>query len=54
MSTPDIANLLDNSAMQPGNMVAEFSAAFEGLPSAATAAATPENDRRAMVAASRS
>jgi hypothetical protein len=37
MLTSDIGNLLDNSAMQLGDMVAEFSAAFEGLLSATTA-----------------
>jgi hypothetical protein len=46
MLTSDIGNLLDNSAMQLGDMVTEFSAAFEGLLSATIAAATPENDRR--------
>jgi hypothetical protein len=48
MLTSDIGNLLDNSAMQLGDMVAEFSAASEGLLSAAIAAATPENDRRQL------
>jgi hypothetical protein len=50
----DIGNLLDNNAMQLGDMVAEFSSGFEGLLTATIVAATPENDRRAMVAGSRS
>jgi TetR/AcrR family transcriptional regulator, regulator of autoinduction and epiphytic fitness len=48
MLTSDIGNLMDNSAMQLGDMVAEFSAAFERLLSATIAAATPENDRRQL------
>jgi TetR/AcrR family transcriptional regulator of autoinduction and epiphytic fitness len=44
----DSGNLLDNSALQLGDMIAEFSAAFEGILRARIAAATPENRRRQL------
>jgi TetR/AcrR family transcriptional regulator of autoinduction and epiphytic fitness len=42
----DIGNMLENSAMQLGDMAAEFSAAFEARLSSAIATATTEHDRR--------
>src|ERR1700733_6235547 len=48
MLASDIGNLLDHNAMQLGEMVSEFRAAFEGLLSATIAGATPENDRRQL------
>jgi TetR/AcrR family transcriptional regulator, regulator of autoinduction and epiphytic fitness len=48
MLASDVGNLLDHSAMQLGDMVTEFNAAFEARLSAAIAAATPENDRRQL------
>ena len=44
----DIGNMLENSAMQLGDMAAEFSAAFEARLSSAIAAATTESDRRQL------
>ena len=44
----DIGNMLENSAMQLGDMAAEFSAAFEARLSSAIAAATTEHDRRRL------
>src|ERR1700730_779379 len=44
----DIGNLLENSAMQLGNMATEFSAAFEARLSSTIAVATTENDRRRL------
>jgi nicotinamidase-related amidase len=44
----DIGNMLEDSAMQLGDMAAEFSAAFETRLSSAIAAATTENDRRQL------
>jgi AcrR family transcriptional regulator len=44
----DIGNMLENSAMQLGDMAAEFSAAFEARLSSAIAAATTENDRHQL------
>jgi TetR/AcrR family transcriptional regulator, regulator of autoinduction and epiphytic fitness len=48
MLASDVGNLLDHSAMQLGEMVTEFGAAFQGLLSATIAAATPETDRRQL------
>jgi TetR/AcrR family transcriptional regulator, regulator of autoinduction and epiphytic fitness len=48
MLASDVGNLLDHSAMHLGDMVTEFSAAFEARLSAAIAAATPANDRRQL------
>jgi TetR/AcrR family transcriptional regulator of autoinduction and epiphytic fitness len=45
---PDGGSLLDNSAMQLGDLIAEFSAAFEELLRATIAATTLENDRRQL------
>jgi TetR/AcrR family transcriptional regulator of autoinduction and epiphytic fitness len=44
----DIGNMLDNSAMQLGDMATEASAAFEARLSSAIAAATTETDRRQL------
>jgi TetR/AcrR family transcriptional regulator of autoinduction and epiphytic fitness len=44
----DIGNMLENSAMQLGNMATEFSAAFEARLSSAIAEATTEADRRRL------
>src|SRR4030088_190571 len=44
----DIGNMLENSAMQLGDMAAEFSAAFEARLSSAIAAATTATDRRRL------
>src|SRR6202048_3701143 len=44
----DIGNMLENSAMQLGDMATEFSAAFEARLSSAIAAATTEGDRRRL------
>ena len=46
MLASDIGNMLENSAMQLGDMATEFSAAFETRLSSAIAAATTEGDRR--------
>jgi AcrR family transcriptional regulator len=48
MLASDIANMLENSAMQLGDMAAEFSAAFEARLSSAIAAGTTETDRRQL------
>jgi TetR/AcrR family transcriptional regulator of autoinduction and epiphytic fitness len=48
MLASDIGNMLDNSAMQLGDMAAEFSAAFEARLSSAIASATTETDRRQL------
>jgi TetR/AcrR family transcriptional regulator of autoinduction and epiphytic fitness len=48
MLASDIGNMLENSAMQLGNMATEFSAAFETRLSSALAAATTEGDRRRL------
>jgi AcrR family transcriptional regulator len=48
MLASDIGNMLENSAMQLGDMAAEFSAAFEARLSSAIAAATTESDRRQL------
>jgi TetR/AcrR family transcriptional regulator of autoinduction and epiphytic fitness len=48
MLASDIGNMLENSAMQLGDMASEFSAAFEARLSAAIAAATTKNDRRQL------
>jgi TetR/AcrR family transcriptional regulator, regulator of autoinduction and epiphytic fitness len=48
MLASDIGNMLENSAMQLGDMAAEFSAAFEARLSSAIAAATTERDRRRL------
>jgi TetR/AcrR family transcriptional regulator of autoinduction and epiphytic fitness len=48
MLASDIGNMLDNSAMQLGNMATEFSAAFEARLSSAIARATTESDRRQL------
>ena len=44
----DIGNMLESSAMQLGDMAAEFSAAFEARMSSTIAAATTESDRRRL------
>jgi AcrR family transcriptional regulator len=44
----DIGNMLDNSAMQLGDMATEFSAAFEARLSSAITAGTNETDRRQL------
>ena len=44
----DIGNMLENSAMQLGDMAAEFSAAFEARLSSTIAAATTASDRRQL------
>jgi AcrR family transcriptional regulator len=44
----DIGNMLENSAMQLGDMATEFSAAFEARLSSTIAAATTESDRRQL------
>jgi TetR/AcrR family transcriptional regulator of autoinduction and epiphytic fitness len=44
----DIGNMLESSAMQLGDMAAEFSAAFEARLSSTIAKATTENDRRQL------
>jgi AcrR family transcriptional regulator len=44
----DIGNMLENSAMQLGDMATEFSAAFEARVSSAIATATTERDRRRL------
>src|SRR6202022_1260982 len=46
MLASDIGNMLENSAMQLGDMAAEFSAAFEARLSSTIAAATTKSDRR--------
>src|SRR6202011_864585 len=46
MLASDIGNMLDNSAMQLGDMATEFSAAFEARLTSAIAAATTGSDRR--------
>jgi TetR/AcrR family transcriptional regulator of autoinduction and epiphytic fitness len=46
MLASDIGNMLENSAMQLGDMATEASAAFEARLSSAIAKATTENDRR--------
>jgi TetR/AcrR family transcriptional regulator of autoinduction and epiphytic fitness len=48
MLASDIGNMLENSAMQLGDMATEFSAAFEARLSSAIAKATTENDRRQL------
>ena len=48
MLASDIGNMLENSAMQLGNMATEFSAAFEARLSSTIAAATTESDRRQL------
>jgi AcrR family transcriptional regulator len=48
MLASDIGNMLENSAMQLGNMATEFSAAFETRLSSALAATTTEGDRRRL------
>jgi TetR/AcrR family transcriptional regulator of autoinduction and epiphytic fitness len=48
MLASDIGNMLENSAMQLGDMAAEFSAAFEARLSSTIAAATTESDRRRL------
>jgi AcrR family transcriptional regulator len=48
MLASDIGNMLENSAMQLGDMATEFSAAFEARLSSTIAAATTENDRRQL------
>src|SRR3984893_8776091 len=48
MLASDIGNMLDNSAMQLGDMATEFSAAFEARLSSTIAAATNEQDRRQL------
>jgi TetR/AcrR family transcriptional regulator of autoinduction and epiphytic fitness len=48
MLASDIGNMLENSAMQLGNMTTEFSAAFEARLSSAIAAATTKSDRRQL------
>lgn len=48
MLASDIGNLLDNSAMHLGDMVAESTAAFDARLSAAIAGATAESDRRRL------
>ena len=48
MLASDIGNMLDNSAMQLGDMGTEFSAAFETRLSSAIASATTETDRRRL------
>jgi TetR/AcrR family transcriptional regulator of autoinduction and epiphytic fitness len=44
----DIGNMLESSAMQLGDMAAEFSAAFEARLSSTIAAATTASDRRQL------
>ncbi|MCU1494915.1 MAG: hypothetical protein JWO62_2679 [Acidimicrobiaceae bacterium] len=48
MLASDIGNMLENSAMQLGDMATEFSAAFETRLSSAIAKATTETDRRQL------
>src|ERR1700732_468382 len=48
MLASDIGNMLENSAMQLGDMATEFSAAFETRLSSAIAAATTGGDRRRL------
>jgi AcrR family transcriptional regulator len=48
MLASDIGNLLENSAMQLGNLVAESVAAFDARLAATIGAATTENDRRRL------
>jgi TetR/AcrR family transcriptional regulator of autoinduction and epiphytic fitness len=48
MLAADIGNMLENSAMQLGDMATEFSAAFEARLSSAIAKATTESDRRQL------
>jgi AcrR family transcriptional regulator len=48
MLASDIGNMLENSAMQLGDMATEFSAAFEARLSSAIAKATTVNDRRRL------
>jgi len=48
MLASDIGNMLENSAMQLGDMATEFSAAFEARLSSAIAKATTEKDRRRL------
>jgi AcrR family transcriptional regulator len=48
MLASDIGNLLENSAMQLGDLVAESVAAFDARLAATIGAATTENDRRRL------
>jgi AcrR family transcriptional regulator len=48
MLATDIGNMLENSAMQLGNMATEFSAAFEARLSSAIDRATTQTDRRQL------
>ena len=48
MLASDIGNMLENSAMQLGDMATEFSAAFEARLSSTIAAATTDHDRRQL------
>jgi TetR/AcrR family transcriptional regulator of autoinduction and epiphytic fitness len=48
MLASDIGNMLENSAMQLGDMTTEFSAAFEARLSSAIAKATTKSDRRRL------
>jgi TetR/AcrR family transcriptional regulator, regulator of autoinduction and epiphytic fitness len=48
MLASDIGNMLDNSAMQLGDMATEFSAAFEARLTSTIAATTTEHDRRRL------
>jgi TetR/AcrR family transcriptional regulator, regulator of autoinduction and epiphytic fitness len=48
MLASDIGNMLENSAMQLGDMATEFSAAFEAHLSSTIAAATTKSDRRQL------
>jgi TetR/AcrR family transcriptional regulator, regulator of autoinduction and epiphytic fitness len=48
MLASDIGNMLENSAMQLGDMATESSAAFEARLSSTIAAATTETDRRQL------
>jgi TetR/AcrR family transcriptional regulator, regulator of autoinduction and epiphytic fitness len=48
MLASDIGNMLENSAMQLGNMATEFSAAFEARLTSAIGTGTTETDRRRL------